>query len=246
MCSMQLLRSNKLDQGCKNEVLLECFFRKFCINPVASISKLLMMKQGLFMKNYILSAVLLAMCASSHGATLIHVGRLIDGISDKPRLQATVVVEGDKVVAVESGYRQPVDGDHVVNWRDGTLMPGFIDMHTHLSGKGGKGSYMDPFSKTPADLAYRAAANAKATLKAGFTTVRDLGDSYNVTVSLRNAISNGLVEGPRIYTASKALSTTGGHGDPTNGHKHDLMGDPGPAQGVLNGPEDAYKAVRYS
>lgn len=196
------------------------------------------------MKSFWLSVVLLTICAPTHGQTLIHAGRLIDGIKDKVREKVTVVVEGDKVVAVESGYRQAAAGDEVVDWRDGTLMPGFIDMHTHLSSKGGKGAYMDPFNKNPADLALRAAANANITLKAGFTTVRDLGDRSNVTVSLRNAINAGLVPGPRIYTASKALATTGGHADPTNGHKHALMGDPGPSQGVINGPEDAYKAVR--
>ncbi len=196
------------------------------------------------MKSFWLSVVLLAICAPTHGETLIHTGRLIDGIEPKPREKVTVVVDGDRIVAVEEGYRQPGSNDQVVDWRNGTLMPGFIDMHTHLSSNGGKGAYMDPFNKNPADLALRAAANANTTLKAGFTTVRDLGDRGNVTVSLRNAISAGLVPGPRIYTASKSLATTGGHADPTNGHKHALMGDPGPAQGVINGPEDAYKAVR--
>ncbi|MGI2258588.1 amidohydrolase family protein [Shewanella sp. GXUN23E] len=196
------------------------------------------------MKSFCLSVVLLAICAPTHGQTLIHAGRLIDGLDDRPREAVTVVVDGERVVAVESGYRQPGTDDEVIDWRDGTLMPGFIDMHTHLSSKGGKGAYMDPFTQNPADLALRAAANANITLKAGFTTVRDLGDRDNVTVSLRNAINAGLLPGPRIYTASKTLATTGGHADPTNGHKHDLMGDPGPAQGVINSPEDAYKAVR--
>lgn len=79
---------------------------------------------------------------------------------------------------------------------------------------------------------------------AGFTTVRDLGDSYNVTVSLKRAINNGLIVGPRIYTAAKSVATTGGHADPTNGFNAIIKGDPGPKEGVINGPEDAYKAVR--
>jgi len=81
-------------------------------------------------------------------------------------------------------------------------------------------------------------------LQAGFTTVRNPGDKFNVTVALRNAINKGIATGPRIYTAGKSLATTGGHADPTNGYRHDLMGDPGPEQGVLNGVEDARKAVR--
>src|SRR4029079_18424905 len=84
---------------------------------------------------------------------------------------------------------------------------------------------------------------ARVTLMAGFTTVRDLGGS-GVNVSLRNAINKGLVVGPRIFTAGKAIATTGGHADPTNGYRKDLMGDPGPAEGVANGVDECIKAVR--
>jgi imidazolonepropionase-like amidohydrolase len=80
-------------------------------------------------------------------------------------------------------------------------------------------------------------------LLAGFTTVRDLGGT-GVNVALRNAINRGLVDGPRIFTAGKTIATTGGHADPTNGYRKDLMGDPGPNEGVINGPEEARKAVR--
>lgn len=90
----------------------------------------------------------------------------------------------------------------------------------------------------------KAAYYANITLLAGFTTVRNLGDSYNETVALRNAINNNLTQGPRIYTAAKSIATTGGHADPTNGRAADLMGDPGPKQGVINGADEARKAVR--
>jgi len=80
-------------------------------------------------------------------------------------------------------------------------------------------------------------------LQSGFTTVRDLGGS-GVNIALRNAIARGEVQGPRVFTAGKAIGTTGGHADPTNGYRKDLMGDPGPAEGVINGPADAYHAVR--
>jgi imidazolonepropionase-like amidohydrolase len=100
------------------------------------------------------------------------------------------------------------------------------------------------FQTNEADAALTAAHYAKVTLQAGFTTVRNPGDSYNVTVALRKAIEDGRAVGPRIYTAAKSLATTGGHADPTNGYRHDLMGDPGPEQGVINGVEDARKAVR--
>jgi imidazolonepropionase-like amidohydrolase len=116
-------------------------------------------------------------------------------------------------------------------------------MHVHIEGETSRDGYLKPFTLNDADVAFNAAEIAKRTLMAGFTTVRDLGGS-GVNVSLRNAINSGKTEGPRIYTAEKALATTGGHADPTNGRKKDLMGDPGPAEGVVNGVEDAAKAVR--
>jgi len=116
-------------------------------------------------------------------------------------------------------------------------------MHVHIEGETGPKRYIEPFTKNEADVALTAAEIAHRTLLAGFTTVRDLGGS-GVNVSLRNAINAGTVSGPRIYTAEKAIGTTGGHADPTNGYKSELMGDPGPAEGVINSVEDARKAVR--
>jgi len=92
-------------------------------------------------------------------------------------------------------------------------------------------------------MALDGSVNARVTLMAGFTTVRDLGGS-GVNIALRNAVNRGLVKGPHIYTAGKAIATTGGHADPTNGFRKDLMGDPGPDVGVVNGPDECRKAVR--
>lgn len=125
-----------------------------------------------------------------------------------------------------------------------TCLPGLMDMHVHLDGEMGPNSYIDSFTLDPADLAYRAENFAMKTLMAGFTTVRNPGDSYNVTISLRDAINQGIVDGPRIYSAGKSLATTGGHADPTNGTSAELMGDPGPKEGVVNSVVDARKAVR--
>jgi imidazolonepropionase-like amidohydrolase len=105
-------------------------------------------------------------------------------------------------------------------------------------------SYINEFLSNEADLALTAAHYAGITLQAGFTTVRNPGDSFNVTIALRRAIEAGWVAGPRIFTAGKALGTTGGHADPTNGYRSDLMGDPGPEEGVINSADDARKAVR--
>lgn len=122
-------------------------------------------------------------------------------------------------------------------------MPGWIDMHVHFETETSPTEYLDEFSLNDADVAYNAEGFAKTTLMAGFTTVRDLGGS-GVNVSLRNAINSGKVIGPRIFTAEKALASTGGHADPTNGYRKDLMGNPGPKEGVVNSIEDARQAVR--
>ncbi|MFT6899592.1 MAG: imidazolonepropionase-like amidohydrolase, partial [Paraglaciecola sp.] len=129
--------------------------------------------------------------------------------------------------------------------REYTLLPGLMDMHTHISSQNnGPSSYMERFTLNEADYALKGAYYAQKTLQAGFTTIRNLGDSYNETVALRNAINKNLTQGPRIYTAAKSIATTGGHADPTNGYAAKLMGDPGPEKGVVNGVAQARQAVR--
>jgi len=132
----------------------------------------------------------------------------------------------------------------VIDLDDSTCMPGLIDMHVHLTSQSSPRSYIEGFTLNTADYAFRSANYAKVTLEAGFTTVRNLGDDGTITKSLRTAIAQGHVEGPRIFTAGKSLATTGGHADPTNGHRADLMGDPHAKSGVVNGPAEARKAVR--
>ena len=151
---------------------------------------------------------------------------------------------GNTIEQVEPGYTTPDDDTEVVDLRAHTCLPGLIDSHTHISSQLSQQSYTERFRLNAADYALRAAGYARTTLLAGFTTIRDLGDRYNVTVSLRNAINQGVVIGPRIYTAAKSLATTGGHADPSNGLRMDLSGDPGPRQGVINSSQDARKAVR--
>jgi imidazolonepropionase-like amidohydrolase len=176
--------------------------------------------------------------------TLIHAGTLIDGVSSRPRATVTIVIDAGRIVSVDDGFATPDRGDELIDLNEFTVLPGMMDMHTHLSMQLSKSSYLDRFRKGEADLALFAAHNARTTLASGFTTVRDLGDSYNVTIALREAIRSGLATGPRIFTAGKSIATTGGHADPTNGVRPDLRGDPGPAAGVINGADDAVKAVR--
>ena len=178
------------------------------------------------------------------GRTLVHCGAILDGIGDIPRPEMTIVVEGDRITALHPGYTPPARNDTLVDLRDATVMPGWIDMHVHLDLQQGPSIYTERFSLNPGDFALRASHYAKKTLLAGFTTVRVLGDNEGSSLALRKAIAENFAEGPRIFTAGRSVATTGGHADPTNGVRRALMGDPGPAQGVINGADEARKVVR--
>ncbi len=173
----------------------------------------------------------------------IHCGSLIDVEAGKMLKEMTIIVTGELIESIEKGYKEPPEGFELIDLSEKTVMPGLFDMHVHLEGQTSKTAYMDEFVKNEADVAFEAAIYAKATLMAGFTSVRDLGGS-GVNTSLRNAINKGFIVGPRVYSAGKAIATTGGHADPTNGYKSDLMGNPGPKEGVVNGVAEARQAVR--
>lgn len=187
--------------------------------------------------------VVLSAQADSAGL-VIHAGRLIDGRSPEPRSQVTLVVEEGLIVRIEDGYQPPADGARLISLTERTVLPGLMDMHTHLMSQHSKESYTERFFMEQADYALRSTVYARATLMAGFTTVRELGDNGVNSVALRNAIEKGWVIGPRIFTAGKSLATTGGHADPTNALRGDYRRDAGPLEGVINGPNDARKAVR--
>jgi imidazolonepropionase-like amidohydrolase len=175
--------------------------------------------------------------------TIIHCGTLIDGKSRQPASQVSVIVEGNKIVSVEKGFTKPGNNETLIDLSQKTVMPGLIDMHVHIESETSKDALVKRFTQNEADIAFQSTIYAKRNLLAGFTTVRDCGGT-GVNIALRNAINAGTVVGPRIFTAGKGIATTGGHGDPTNGNRKELMGDPGPKEGVINGPEDAYQAVR--
>jgi imidazolonepropionase-like amidohydrolase len=174
----------------------------------------------------------------------IHCGHFIDVVTGKVLGASTVIVEGKRVREVITGPATVPAGATEIDLSAQTCLPGLIDSHTHLSNQFGPTTYTDEFHWNTADYVVRSTVYARRTLLAGFTTVRNLGDSANEVAALRNAINAGVVVGPRIYTAGRPIGSTGGHADHTDGYRDNLAGDPGPAEGIINSPEDAIKAVR--
>jgi imidazolonepropionase-like amidohydrolase len=196
------------------------------------------------MRTLLAGAVLGGVLANAQAATLIHAGRVIDGVSDAVKTNQTVVVDNGKITAIEAGFRAPAAGDRVIDLKNGTLLPGLFDMHVHLTSEYSKSSEIEDYKLNESDVAIDGVVYAGRTLLAGFTTVRDLGDEYRASIALRNAINAGKVPGPRIIAAGKAIATTGGHADPTNGWARKFPANPGPEDGVVNSVDDARKAVR--
>jgi len=187
---------------------------------------------------------LFALLMGNAQETYIYCGKLIDTQNGKVLTNKTIVVSDKLIKNIQDGFVVPVDSDtKIIDLKSKTVMPGWIDMHVHLESETNPKEYLERFTLNDADVAYNAEVLAKTTLMAGFTTVRDLGGT-GVNVSLRNAINKGLVVGPRIFTAEKSIATTGGHADPTSGFKKELMGNPGPKEGVINSVDEAKQAVR--
>lgn len=173
----------------------------------------------------------------------LHCGQLIDVVRSEVKKEKTLVVQGNKILSVLDGYIQPTDQSRVVNLKNHTVMPGWIDMHVHIESVIEKGSYINRFTLNDADVAYLAETYGENTLMAGFTTVRDLGGT-GVNNSYKNAINRGLATGPRIFTSVGQIASTGGHGDFTSGARKGLLDPPGPESGVADGIDGCKKAVR--
>ncbi len=174
----------------------------------------------------------------------LHCGAVVDVDQGKVLKEMTLIVRGNKIFSVKPGYLAPnSNADQVIDLKGKTVLPGLIDMHVHIESEYSAETNLNRFIMNESDIAFHSVVNAKKTLLAGFTTVRDLGGT-GVNISLRNAVNNGLIDGPRIYAAGKSIATTGGHADPTNGMKKNLMETPGPTQGVVNGVDEGRQAVR--
>lgn len=176
--------------------------------------------------------------------TVIHAGQLLDKPGQAPRGPSTVIIRNGRVVEVTNGYQPGPTGATLIDLKGKFVLPGLIDSHVHLeSDAGGNAGFIESVTDSPARAAYRAAGNAKKTLMAGFTTVRNLGDSSGATLALRDAVAAGELPGPRIIDAGKSISTTSGHMDATlslSEELHDSVGQ----ENLCDGVESCRQAVR--
>jgi imidazolonepropionase-like amidohydrolase len=180
---------------------------------------------------------------------VLKAARLFDGKANSLVTPGIVVVADAKIVAAGSSAQIPA-GAEVIDLGDATLLPGFMDAHTHLTGESSddwKQDEIDRLQKTIAEQALDSTVNARKTLMAGFTTVRDVGSAHHTDVALRNAIRNGVVPGPRMLVSTYAIGSTGGHCDDSAGFRAGLFGhETGPEEGVANGPDQVRYAVRLA
>ena len=193
------------------------------------------------MKN--LYTLLLLISFSAYSKTIIYSSDYIDVNTGKVISNKSITVDKGKIVSIDIGFIKITSNDKLIDLRGYTLMPGLMDMHVHF-GQEYRSKSERPVKIERETSAILANKHALTTLKSGFTTVRQVGDSGLIAISLRNLINSGEVVGPRIFTSGKSIATTGGHADPTNGKDSDSYEYPVAEDGVINGPYDAYTAVR--
>jgi len=179
---------------------------------------------------------------------VIRAARMFDGKADRVTTPGAVLVLGGKIQAVGAAVTVPA-GAQVIDLGDATLLPGFMDAHVHLSGQPSNDQRQDRIeglARSAPESALNAIPYARATLRAGFTTVRDLGSGDFISLGMRNAVRRGTIEGPRMLIVNKSLGTLGGHCDPSNGVRPNLFGpEPAWQQGIASGPDEFRSAVRY-
>ena len=189
---------------------------------------------------FISSAESLAQTPGSPARVAIRAGRLIDGLGGAPITDAVILVDGERITAVGKGLAIP-SGARVIDLSHSTVLPGFIDAHTHVTSQ--PENYLeDLFRKSPIDIAVMAHVYARRTLDAGFTTIRDVGAGEFIDVALRNAINRGDVAGPRMQVATLTVGSTGGHGDISGFSPYLKFGQ---FSGVADGVTEIRKLVRF-
>ncbi|MGB5076911.1 MAG: amidohydrolase family protein, partial [Sphingorhabdus sp.] len=176
--------------------------------------------------------------------TIVHAGQLLDKPGSAPRGPSTVVIRQGKVLEILEGHQAGPPGSIIIDLKDKFILPGLIDSHVHLdSDAGGNAALIEGLTDSPARAAYRAAGNARKTLLAGFTTVRNLGDGSGATLALRDAVAAGELPGPRIIDAGRSISTTSGHMDATLSVSEQLHSSIG-QENLCDGVESCRQAVR--
>lgn len=190
-------------------------------------------------------SLFLAASALAQQVIVLRAARMFDGTTDTIVKDPAIVVEGTRIKAIGGPLPQ---GAQVIDLGDVTLLPGFIDAHTHLSFESGGNYYREMFEELmrhQGEQALLASTFARRTLEAGITTVRDLGSSEYIDVSLRNGIANGYVIGPRMLVAVRPIGSTGGHGDAPAYPPSRGIPLQGPMQGICNGAAECRAAVRH-
>jgi imidazolonepropionase-like amidohydrolase len=194
----------------------------------------------------VLASAALAQTPSS--SIVLKAARMFDGNSAELASPGLVVIAGNKIIGVGRGASIP-NGARIIDLGNSTLLPGFMDAHTHLSfeyNQDWKQEELNQLQKSVPELTLDAVTNLRATLLAGFTTVRDVGSDHFMDIGLRNAVREGKIDGPRMLVCVHALGATGGHCD-TTGYRYNVFGrETGPEDGVINSPDEARKAVRFN
>ena len=171
---------------------------------------------------------------------VIHAGTLIDGASSTPKKQVSILIKDDRITSVQPGFVRPA-GAEVIDLSQKTVLPGLIDVHDHVTGGGKR---RDKLRGMVEQQAFQATWNVRKILEAGFTSVRDVGGNTELTTSLRDAINDGTIPGPRLTVAGTSLGPTGGHSDPSNHIDPRWERTDDWKLGVVDGPEEAARAVR--
>lgn len=167
---------------------------------------------------------------------VIHAGRLIDGLTFQPRTEVSILIKGDRIIGVEPGYQTPA-GATVIDLKSGTVLPGLIDAHTHVTSLSRTGNGIAKnVTYSPLDTALAATVNVGKILRSGVTTVRDLGALYGTDIAVRRAIELGEIPGPRMWVAGEAIGPTGGHNDWSHGYAEDVTRRDWGA-GLADGPD---------
>ncbi len=174
----------------------------------------------------------------------VHAGRLLDRPGNAARGPSTLIIRSGEIAEVRNGLVPPPQGVRLIDLSAKFVLPGLIDSHVHLdSDAGGNAALIERVTESPAKAAYRAAGNARKTLMAGFTTVRNLGDGSGATLALRDAVAEGALPGPRIIDAGRSISTTSGHMDATLSVAEDLHASIG-QENLCDGVDACRRAVR--